>query len=312
MKKPKWNSKYELSLETARLYPPSPEGSDPFLGIRESRPFSYWVRDDINRNFVACFGGSTTYGTGVFENETWPRYLEGFGILSMNCGGGSNDIFDSLTNLLRLHLRGITPKLAIFYDGVNQRGGYTHWNSSFKHFVPYNSQYLVKNSILYDSKILGSRILTFISLVLGKSKRDFIRKYLQIRNSTVSSSFGNKLLNVFTNKTHVKSVGLYAQQESDYYISVKNMINNFCNLYGIKTLFLLQPFLGSVDRDLCPIDRLNYLDEVYSIINQSDPSVVDLSKLCIDLKSEMFYDWQHVDEKGNQIIAKTIYPYISW
>lgn len=53
-----------------------------------------------------------------------------------------------------------------------------------------------------------------------------------------------------------------------------------------------------------------YLKDLYSAITNTDPEVIDISKeLSVDgleILPEMFYDWAHLDEKGNYILAKII------
>ncbi len=70
---------------------------------------------------VAAIGGSTTYGVGVSDNETWPHYLdsllpEGYKVINMGVPGYST--IDN-TKQVGLYLEGINPGLVLLHVGLN-------------------------------------------------------------------------------------------------------------------------------------------------------------------------------------------------
>jgi len=80
--------------------------------------------DDTFRIFT--MGGSTTYGTGVLDNQTYPAYLQsyydesnlGINIEVINAGWPEFWSFDE-TNLIKERLLAFDPDLFIVYDGWN-------------------------------------------------------------------------------------------------------------------------------------------------------------------------------------------------
>ena len=53
------------------------------------------------------------------------------------------------------------------------------------------------------------------------------------------------------------------------------------------------------------------MEKLYSKITAADTEVIDISNRCNKLDSSMFFDWQHFDERGHNIVAETIKMEIS-
>jgi len=75
---------------------------------------------------IFTIGGSTTFGAGVFDNQTYPAYLQRYydesnldiNIEVINTGRGGFWSFDE-TNLIKERLLAFNPDLFIVYDGWN-------------------------------------------------------------------------------------------------------------------------------------------------------------------------------------------------
>jgi len=74
---------------------------------------------------IHCYGGSTTAGHNVGDEETWPHHLEA--VLSrefktvqvMNFGAGNHTSTHASLCLLDHCLRGLVPRIAIMFTGLN-------------------------------------------------------------------------------------------------------------------------------------------------------------------------------------------------
>jgi lysophospholipase L1-like esterase len=78
------------------------------------------VRQPVDGGGIFAFGGSTTYGSGVKDRETWPAQMP---MKVHNLGLPGAGIWDELGVLVEQIGKGRVPKLAIFYDGINDRCG---------------------------------------------------------------------------------------------------------------------------------------------------------------------------------------------
>jgi len=70
---------------------------------------------------IACFGGSTTFGWFVADQETWPAAIQG-----ENWGHGSWNPLHEATLFAALLRAGYRPQVAVFMDGLNAPGRADH------------------------------------------------------------------------------------------------------------------------------------------------------------------------------------------
>jgi len=77
-------------------------------------------RERIEGGGIFAFGGSTTYGHGVKDRETWPAQMP---VKVHNLGLPGAGIWDELGLLVDQIGKGRIPRLAIFYDGINDPCG---------------------------------------------------------------------------------------------------------------------------------------------------------------------------------------------
>jgi hypothetical protein len=114
-------------------------------GYRSNRSAGPWPpRPDAFNVFF--FGGSTTFGYGIRDDETIPSVLQDL-LASRGCGGvvhvynfGRGYYYSSQEQILlmRLLARGFIPQLAVFLDGINEsRWGVDepHWSEHFGEFL---------------------------------------------------------------------------------------------------------------------------------------------------------------------------------
>lgn len=97
-------------------------------GFRPIKNQGPWPPDPKNVN-IFVFGGSTTFGYGVTDNETIPSYLQdilnsrnGGEIKVYNFGRGGYISVQEKILFEKLIEKGIIPKIAVFIDGLNDLG----------------------------------------------------------------------------------------------------------------------------------------------------------------------------------------------
>jgi hypothetical protein len=98
------------------------------IGIENVRYHDNWNDDEVKRRLgsdrlTVILGGSTTFGSGVANNETWPYFFDSalhqHGEDSLNFGTIAYDQQREIDRLV-YHLRqGLRPKRVIFLDGLN-------------------------------------------------------------------------------------------------------------------------------------------------------------------------------------------------
>ncbi|MDH3600112.1 MAG: hypothetical protein OEU26_10790 [Candidatus Tectomicrobia bacterium] len=71
---------------------------------------------------VRFFGGSTMWGSGVWDQETIPAYFDTFnpGMKAFNHGQQGHNARQELARLMNLYVQGETADIVIFYDGCNE------------------------------------------------------------------------------------------------------------------------------------------------------------------------------------------------
>ena len=315
---PEWNRALTVAYETGRLFLPSPEGNSALTGIRDSRyPFSGSINLD---NSIFCLGGSTTYGHGVDEARCWPALMQTSHVSSINCGMVNNDIKASLHSLVTILRQGYKPHTLIFFDGVNEKNAYKRWLVNQDSYIDFDCQYFQFQHFFHKNDFDFSRFDFFAAALLG-SKYFKAKYHLQKNESQKALSATATLWRIIKRKWSRTDMNLVeidssltpAEQESFLdsavasYLDSKKTIKKIAAAYGIREcFFFLQPHIGTVDSKFARTSRSIYMERLYSKIRSADTEVIDLSHKCNNLAASMFFDWQHFDERGHEIVAKTI------
>ena len=95
------------------------------------------------------------------------------------------------------------------------------------------------------------------------------------------------------------------------------------NDVGIKTIILVQPMLGSGNKQLSTDEKILleylgiYMEDSLGILNKMAGSLVELENICHgtydlrmifdDVKEPLLFDHLHVNDLGNEIVAEEIY-----
>lgn len=308
-----WNKSLSVSIESGRLMLEAPEGSDIRFGMRDSL-IDAESNPAPDTEFIMCFGGSTTFGHGVSQEDTWPAHLSRILPYSkvLNCGVVKNDLKASLNLLVSMLRLGIRPTQIIFLDGVNESSGYTKWVRGQQDYVDYDSNYLSLNGLLQRNELLKSRSFLILKLFLGE---------LGVKISKIILSKSNRRLmwerfkqprgrHDVIDQVHLSNFerDRFVNSAAMSYSKTKQTIEKIAKSFGIKHVyFFLQPTFFDTLSDKSSNPRAEYLNSLYKKICELDSDVIDISRNCgILMAQEMYFDWQHSDGRGNAIIAQEI------
>lgn len=314
-----WDQPLQVSLETARLIQIAPDvtcekfGTRDILGTKLEFPSS---NAEKQKTKIFCFGGSTTFGHGVSSHETWPKFLEevlGDAIV-INCGIVKNDLKASLHTYVNVLREGHSPDYLIFLDGVNESSGFRIWDDRFSDYVDYDTNYKQLNGIWNTRKL--SRFAYLFIFIFGKYAKSFLNSVNKIGYTKAMALYLTKWTKFISTKKVSKisdghSVELI-HAAANSYLKSKKLISAIAKNFGTaKLYFFLQPSFYDVSGNQQNDSRKNYLSSLYQRICEMDSDVINLSSECSKkLSEEMFFDWQHLDSKGNKVIAEEIAKYI--
>lgn len=209
-------------------------------GFRKIKNQCEWPINENNFN-IFVFGGSTTFGYGVLDEETIPSYLQEKikkrcqKVCVYNFGQAGYFSTQERIQFEQLILKEQTPKLVLFIDGINDlynlKGIPLHSNE-LKRFMDGN---ITKNPLK--------------ELPLSKAIFFFDR---EIRRKSISVSVENE-----TNMDKEIN-GVKKRMEIN-----RNIIRNISKAYGIKPYFIIQPV---------PAYKYNLKYHTsYNIFNGKDP-----------------------------------------
>jgi len=294
--------------------------------------------DKNNSHEVFIFGGSTTFGTGVNDDETIPSYLskllnENDESIHYNVTnfGTSAFILDQDLNLFLNQLKnGIIPHTVIFYGGFNDiisglvEPGINGWNlksRSIEQKLNTKTHEEVSCRFLNNSIYLAEHIL--------EKLKD--RGLIERVSGTQKLSSEIKFLNQIND--------LYSLQENssekfiNYYRNTLEIIKNICVIKKINCFFFWQPCLLFTNKELDIFEK-NIVDNdaliAFGSFNSSigremDTKIKDVYKKLLssnafdnkiwhslinifdDINESIFIDCIHLGPAGNKLVSKEIY-----
>jgi hypothetical protein len=305
-----WNKRMKISKSTARLMLDSPEGSDKLLGIRESRDFSKIISD--RRKKIFCFGGSTTYGHGVTEQNTWPSFLESSEYLFVNCGVIKNDLKASLITLVNILRLGFKPDAVIFLDGINEKNGFTAYETNnVDEYIDFDTNYHNMQIYLNSFQFANSRVASILYGIFGDLGKNF---YLIYGNKQIGNKIKDRIFKrkqKFDYSSTVDKQKYFTKVAAKSYLDSKKMIVRILSEFGINDyFFFLQPCYYDLSNLNEPSARGSYLDDLYTEICYNDNEIINLQYVGNFLNEDCFFNWAHMNGSGNEILSKEIWEII--
>ena len=246
---------------------------------------------------IFMVGGSTTFGSGsTSDKNTIPYLLEkifienDYNVEVINAGVGAADSREEaykIRNMYKIY----QPDLFLIYDG---------WNDSFKKLNPSEINPNVGRS--EEINLMKSPLQLWISDNLSFYRTLYVI-YPYINHFLISLSLNEK---VFESNAEI-----WSQRWSD--LCFEN------NLEGIETIILLQPVVGTGDKELSrdeeyhaqyikaikTREQLDYFSKYLPI--QNCTASFDIRDSVDDTLEPVYYDGGHMVDLGNQLVADKIY-----
>jgi hypothetical protein len=259
------------------------------------------IQEDVGQYRIFFLGGSTAFGLySTSDQTTIPGFLEekfeNMNVEIINAGINGANSFDE-TYTIKQKIFDLSPNLFIIYDG---------WND-------------LSNTIRveYKEKTIQDEInLIFLHIKKYYKTIEFSEFLDRVITKQIYGDKG-KPEESFSKNNIPKKITLWQDRWSE--------ICEISNERGIKTVILIQPLLGTGNKELHVWEK--FMTEKYahqSIISSYDQFrsasleldkhcslIVDLSNVFDDRNELIFYDLGHMIDHGNEIIAEKIYEEIS-
>lgn len=269
-------------------------------GFRITKDQGPWPPDPKNLN-IFLFGGSTTFGYGVPDNQTIASYLQE--ALSSNSqkpeaksyvyNFGCGNYFSSQEKILfqELLTSGFIPDLAIFIDGLND-------------FYYFNNEPLFTERFRKFVDFKGKTLL--VDLPLINIIRD-IKKIGDIEHDKPGEKYNDPEV--------LKTV-------TDRYIKNKKLVETIANSFNVKTLFIWQPvptykynlkYHIFADKGF---GRFLYSKYGYKVMenyigkNNMGKNFLWLADIQENVKKPLYVDIDHYSSELSEDIAKRIYNFL--
>ncbi|MDH7448042.1 SGNH/GDSL hydrolase family protein [Aquimarina sp. 2201CG14-23] len=264
------------------------------------------LKNTENALKIFCFGGSTIFGTGARDEFSIPSLLSKYiyknypnrniEITNFGCHGYIRNI-ENIQLQLEI-LNNNIPDIVIFYDGVNEiisaqennKAGYPTNASYRKNEFKTGTSYAKKISFLYASSNI-KRFITYLQRKVFKKK------------TTEVTTLGNLPQEIATQYT--RSIKITKALSAEYDFEVYNFLQ--------PVIFLDKP-LSEYEKLMAK--KSTYLKELYldsyKYILQNnelkkDSTFINISAIFEQNSTQIYTDFCHIAERGNDSIAKRIF-----
>ncbi len=303
-----------LNFDEYKIYEPNQHFSTVNINSEGFRGTEFFSQKDNSIYRIFLIGGSTVFGAGATsDNTTIPGLLQkqfeeinpefkveiiNAGVSAANSNTENKLIFDKIIEY--------NPDLLIFYDGWNDAW---HRNTILSEIDPSHTEQTStaskKNSGIIDFfqnkiKIYKTPLVLYKTFFWGKT----------------THYQGNIDTEDFTKITEKISLN-WKEKKSE--ICTLGQNNDF------KTIVILQPILGTGNKPLSKSEqelfpKTQFDIETVELLNKLEKPLNELTSICdqtIDMRSafddtsySIYFDFGHMNNHGNEIIAKKIYEKI--
>lgn len=249
---------------------------------------------------IMMIGGSTTWGSGASSDETTiPAYLEkefqnkNFNVEVVNAGVPTSSSIEEAYKMRNI-FNEFNPDLYLIYNG---------WNDSVGKLQEGDLNLEISRTEFLQSQ--KSPIQIFISEYLREYRTPFVLHPL-FSHMYIASTMNGELL----------------QKNAEIWNSRWEKVCNENNQDGIKTIILLQPIVGTGNKQLSPDEKhhSDYIKQIKSreqleFFSKQMPiahctASIDLRNTYDDTSESIYFDGGHTTDLGNEIMAKKIYEEI--
>jgi len=244
---------------------------------------------------IRFFGGSSTWGSGVDNQGTFPaRFNARYPDFEVHNHGESG--FNSrqeVARLVNLVNQGAPMDLVVFYDGANDASSFCRSNLEFNG----NSRAEKIQRRVHPTSEIGNTLLgALVEIANGK----FVRKRLSKTREPVR---------------RCEEDPDYAEKVAETLVNNWRIARNVAAVGGARFVAILQPMaaIGNPKVDHLSPDELTDggVSRVYAAVRKmvaEDPDldfVIDMSD-AYDVDEYIFIDWVHVTENGHEIVSERL------
>jgi hypothetical protein len=243
------------------------------------------------------FGGSTTFGYGVADNETIPAFLQDFTSRDVvNFGRGY--YYSAQENMLLKHLlaAGLVPSKVVFLDGINERCNIDVYQPQMGEL--FDTAQVATNwstsSIFRPVKYLAYKILLRLG---GTFHHRAPYDADMMRLSCMNFGVERKLPEIL--RANLVERQLLCRQ---YNIECLTFVQPFASIHGIH---LDEKALAPVSRD----SLKSHYEELKGIF--AETGAISIVDALAEKKTHAFIDNVHYSASANKLIAKSIASFVS-
>lgn len=259
------------------------------LGFR-NREFSPDKQNGVTR--VCTFGGSTTFGYGVTDKQTYPYYLEeDLNRLAgrqkyevINCGIPSYRM-KHIYNLFTKEVMGYSPDMIVIYAA---------WNDAFMYeLVSGNSIPWQIHKALYYRWMLYTLVLEKYSAIKYHSPRPFFHRHKKIMEDYAT------YLGLVVKKAKENNIGVVLARQP-----MHTPHDSFD--HSLSKDELREAYSKETDAKLSGVIAHHYyIKQMEEIAKANNIPVVDIAK-ALEARPQIFLDDIHLDPEGNRMLADAI------
>ena len=256
---------------------------------------------------IFFYGGSTTFGYNVTDNQTIASYLgktlleNGLEICVKNFGRGS--YFSSQENILfQKHILNKKIKsgdIIIFLDGINENGNRNSRNTRFLYEINKVTQQKYWDMYKFTFPIF------FDSLAINQLIRRLQKKYNLYKKSNLDQ---NNVFDLSENVKHVYQKNVLIREGicKNLNLHCYNLFQPFATIHG---RYFEKPTQGSIENRVLNIEENKKLLEKFKLLRETK-NVIDISDALDNTTFLSYVDGVHYSPKANKKISDRIFSII--
>lgn len=290
------------------------EFSGRYINIDKDGRRKTWNPEGHQSKNIFMLGGSALWGTGARDEHTIPSevskmlHQSGYVYKVNNYGESGYAFFQEIVNLATLLQKGERPNLVIFYDGLNDVYN-TYQAGSLSTIQNVNTAQSSSNTPLgHFRKSIATSLNEYSRIyVLSKEVAGAIRTKSDPRQKFQEAASGY---------SH-SELDKLAETSAEHYINSVNLLDALSKNYGFKYLLFWQP--TAYNKSLTELEKSSdprtqdenlkylYLATTNQIKKRNPNYFIDLSDALNNAETNYFFDFVHVSEQANDLIAKEMY-----
>lgn len=255
---------------------------------------------------IIAVGGSTTFGSGVINNSTYPVQLQNLinnnsslNVEVINLGASGFWSYDEV-RLINQKAIDLEPDMIIVFDG---------WND------------VIASTLEEEIKETSESRTRF--LYIDNSIADFLRNFQSLTSINRVVNYGDDLFG-FYNKTIVNYDFSNSDKKIDEWESRWVKTCTSLKEKDIEIIIIIQPLVGTGEKNLTTYEQLwhtryngeginiileKYVDRL-PLLNEYCSGAVDFRTIYDDVEVSIYLDNGHVNKLGTKILAEKIYELI--